>query len=706
MPFVSLLIKDLRGLLLTQFVLLLLTAALTGADAGDVRLQLVFFVFLLPGWLLAPAWTGRRAGVAQQYAHAVIGSVAAHGCLAGLCFLVGVGFTAYFVAFAILLAVGVLWRIRSFRQPVPPRRLDIRWPERLLWVSVMVLIVAVFRAPRSNDILQFSLQQQDMAADRSLQPSSIGMTALGVEEPMARWRAHLWHLWPGLLAAATGLPVDGVLFRWAPIPLAFAVIASLMHFVRSLSGGRTPLWAVALAVFGPVVLWWRSYNAFNYSFRVTNNFCLDKDFCLFFLIPAVVYLVVGYLRGARTYLWPLLCLIPAILKFHPLTAVYLVLLLPFVVIGYQRTDPRTLADLVIPNRQSLFIIASVIALFVAVLLIGDAQSSHQHVNQIITLDFADSRSGRPLHYWGGHYAAVPDHGLSLDTTAWSGGKLHLRARVLLNCGLLAVAQLSLVIWFIQAWRTGPAVSLRRAAAGALVLGMLWCAWLLSPVFLTRFPHYLGGYERLHWFAYTPALVMVATAATIIARWLKAVPSAWWSVATSAVLIYSAAMFVSGQPSVLTRLRGLNSLLDYELPAQQDRWQADTAALWTSLRDARPGYLRPEDRVLFLDTDGNDQYWLIKQGVFWSEPYAEAFALERRGDALLTDRRYFYALLDRLEIGGVHGWLDQRGVTLIVDRRGGAAPYLQSVAMREQLPLTHIADGVWRIERQDSADGGR
>ncbi len=536
-----------------------------------------------------------------------------------------------------------------------------------------------------------------MTADRSLQPSSIGMTALGAPEPMARWRAHLWHLWPCLIADATGLPVDGVLLRWAPIPLAFAVIASLMHFVRSLAGQRTPLWAVAVAVFGPVLLWWRSYNAFNYSFRLTNNFCLDKDFCLFFLIPAIVYLAVGYLRGARCYRWPLLCLIPAILKFHPLTAVYLVLLLPFVLIGYRRTDRRTFAGLIIPDRQSLVLIVATVALFVAVLLIGDAQSSHQHVNQIISMDFADSRTGRPLHYWGGHYAAVPNHGLKLDTTAWSDDRLHLRARVLLDCGLLAAAHLALLAWLIQACRMGRFNSQRRATAFAVVLAMLWSVWLISPYFLTRFPHFLGGFERIHWFAYTPALVAVATGATVISSWLCSIRLTWWNLGTAAWLLYSAAMFTSGQLTVLTKVRGLNSLLDYELPDRLARQRADHKD-WADrdLVSTRPPYLSADDRVLFLDTDGNDRYWLILQGVFWSEPYAEAFALQRRGEAFLMDRRFFYAMLDRIEIDGVKEWLNEKGVTVIVDRRSGADEHLQLMSQRHQLRLTQIAEGVWRV----------
>ena len=117
---------------------------------------------------------------------------------------------------------------------------------------------------------------------------------------------------------------------------------------------------------------------------------------------------------------------------------------------------------------------------------------------------------------------------------------------------------------------------------------------------------------------------------------------------------------------------------------------------------RPTYLLPGDRVLFLDNSGNDQYWLIKQGVFWSEPYAEAFALSRRGDSFLRDRTYFYALLDRVESSRLREWLEQRGVTLMIDRREGGDACLAQLNEQASLGMRKIVPGVLAVRQSGSA----
>ncbi len=297
--FLSRILGDLRGLFLVQGLLLACTCLFTPSDVGDLRVQLAWLAFLVPGWCFSAWWTGHRASLPVRYTHAVISATGIHGCVAGLGSLLHLGFQAYYgalVTLAIVLLV-MLGRVLGLRNRNQRIRLSaIEW---MVWMAVMVFVVAVYREPRSADIIQFSMQQQDMTANESLQPSLVGMQALGVNETMPRWRSQLWHLAPSLIADATGLPVEGVLRRWAPIPIAFSVLVVLIEVVRHLTARQVPLWAVVIAVAGPVVLWYRSYNAFNYSFRLTNNFCLDKDLCLFLLIPATIYLAVRWIRGAR-----------------------------------------------------------------------------------------------------------------------------------------------------------------------------------------------------------------------------------------------------------------------------------------------------------------------------------------------------------------------------------------------------------------------
>jgi hypothetical protein len=163
-----------------------------------------------------------------------------------------------------------------------------------------------------------------------------------------------------------------------------------------------------------------------------------------------------------------------------------------------------------------------------------------------------------------------------------------------------------------------------------------------------------------------------------------------------MLVYSAFSFVRLRPTVLTKVRVLSSLLDFELDAQTARIEAYRSdAVDQTVVSTKPPYLGENDRVLFLDNSGNDQFWLIKQGVFWSEPYAEAYAWQWRGKDFLEDRRYFYALLDRIKIQNVEDWLDKKGVTLIVDRRDGADEYLGSINQHDQLRIEVQQPGVWR-----------
>lgn len=711
--------QDLLPLLAIQGALLGFTVALTASDSGDWRVQLAWFAFLLPGWWLAPTWTSGRHSLVKRYAHAVIGSFAAHGSLAGIGYLLGLSFTVYFSAFACIAVVAFLRRLTELRlaRHIPWRKVECS--ELFLWAAVMVLTVAVFRQPRSNDIIQFVLQQQDMLASRTLQPSDIGIAALGVNEPMPRWRSHLWHLWPCLMAEATSLPVAGVLTRWAPIPLGYAVLACLLHFIRTLAGGRLALWPVAVALFGPVVLWYRSFNAFDYSFRLTNNFCLDKDFCLFFLIPAAVYLLVNWLRGANRCKWLLLALIPSFLKFHPLTPVYLVLLTPFVVIGYDRSTLLSPKGFALVGRRAAVIYVAAFALFICVMLLGDAQTSHEHITRIMQLDFDDSLRGRPLHYWTGQYGVIPNNGLDLDTNEWSGGKLYLKSNLLWNCSLLAPAHAAWLVLTVAilAWRRRGYVRLWCALSCVFV--MLWSLWTLSPLILTRYPHYLAALERMHWFAYVPALVAVAVSAALLGdaighriavRLMRRLQISVGNFSVAVLLLISAITFLLRRESVLVNVRGLNSLLDYELAAQVERDHSySLSSAFQSPESTTPDYLRPDDRVLFLAMNANHHYWAVKQGVYWIEPYAEAFALQRLGDDFAEDRRMFYAVLDRLVShptvsdrlipGSVKSWLDRKRVSVMIDRRPGGDEYLDELNRSEQLGMRRIEKGVWRLRRE-------
>ena len=713
--------NDLSGLVGIHFCLLALTMIVAAGDVGDVRFQIAYAIFVLPGWLLTPRWTGHRGSLVKQYCHALITSFLIHAWLVTIAILLGLGFRGYFLGFAIVLVAAMIDRMHRLRRCDAVRRIRVAHNEWILWLAVAVFVVVVYRLPRSNDITQFILQQQDAVVTQQLAPSAIGMSGMGIDQPMPRWNANHWHLWPALMSVASNLSVRDVLFRFAPIPLALATVVCLFHTLRSLCGRRMPLWAIVLAVFGPVVLWYRAYNAFTYSFRITNSFCLDKDFCLFFLIPAILYLVCGWLRGARHYLPLLVVSIPAIIRFHPMTAVYLVLLTPFVLVGFQKPGKspaqgreffHSIQDR-LADRRAQVVVVSVLLLLTAVVWIGDAQSFHQQIQEVIRIDFDQSLSGRPLHYWIGHYASIRELGLPLDTSAWTGDHFHLRFAIIFDSGLFLVAHLSWLVWGVAVWRSRRSIDRMRWIAVGISLATLWLIIAVSPIVLGRYPYLLAGLERLHWFAFVPALMAVCCGFKAVANGIGMMMSKILgdgkldgrsSVATMVInflvaggLFYSAFCLATLRPTGLAAVRGLNSRLDFELSDYQDRLdEYATHSHQVDLQASKPEFLGEQDRVLYLGRTGEDKYWLTKQSVFWSEPYAEAFALHRFGDSFRRDRDFFYALVDHIvDRPSVKRWLDEKGITLIVDRSEGGDQFLDELNQQHRLNLQRIRSGVWR-----------
>ncbi|MEO1529583.1 MAG: hypothetical protein AAFX06_29530, partial [Planctomycetota bacterium] len=317
--------RDLVPLLRWQGLLLLVTLAFGGGNLADVRVQFAWLAFLLPGWWLAPTVVGNHATVLTRYVVGMVVGVAAHGILASIASWFDVSLTHYLFVWGILFLASMVVRQRSIGASV-----DARTPlaHELAIATLMLFCVAVYRTPISNDIGQFILQQQDMLASDSMRASAIGMEAFGVDQPMPRWRAQLWHVLPCVLAKASGVAVDQVLYRYATIPVAFSTLFSLLHVTRYFSRRRASVSLVMFALLGPVLLYYRNFCVFNYSFRVSNNLLLDKDFALFFLVPAVLFCAARWMDGKARYAVLGGLLVPAILRFHPLTPVYLILGLP------------------------------------------------------------------------------------------------------------------------------------------------------------------------------------------------------------------------------------------------------------------------------------------------------------------------------------------------------------------------------------------
>ncbi|TWU08295.1 hypothetical protein Pla52n_08770 [Stieleria varia] len=707
------LFRDLRPLLVMQTLLAVATVVLTwvfwngvtDGIAGDLRVQAVWAIFLVPGWLVSARWTGRRCSFLSRYFAAAVSSLGIHSTLGVIASSLGWRLATYQIVFLLFLLFVIIDRARRLRKDSGRMPVTQSWslPTMGIIAGIIVFSVSVYRVSRSNDIGQFVLQQQDMVAEDSLSVSAIGMKGMGVDEAMPRWNAHLWHMLPCLMADAAGVPVDQTLRIYAPIPLAATALLVFWYVVSQLSRTRRAPWITMLAMFGPVLLWYRNYTAFNYSFRLTNTFLLDKDVCLFVLIPAVALLAYRWIRGSRHSLWPLLFLAPAIVKFHPMTAVYLVMLCPWVALLSAKATFGCL------RRVAAISVASVL-LFVVVLLLGDAQSHHDQIREIVDIDFVDHQSGRPLHYWTGLYAGLQDNGLELDTTQWVGETFSLKASVISGDALLLTlhgAWLLLTFRLISKNRSSNAI--RQWLAASYTIAALWLLWFASRFVLTAAPHLSGGVERLHWFAFLPGLVAVSCSLSwIVNGWLAEHHRPFvhrFAMSAVLVLILVSCVFYSmRRRSPLTGLRGVNSLLDFDLPYLKQRAEdASTKSLDDTLAKTRPEYLKHDDVVLYVDAKENESYWWIKQGIFWSDSYAEAFALHHRGDAFLRDREHFYAILDRVALQesskqsiDLSEWLAEKQVTLLVDFRGGADDYFESLLTATSIPGQRLREGVWRI----------
>ena len=641
-------LRDLGPLFKLQGWLLLLTLTFGGGNFADARVQAAWLLFLMPGWLLAPFWVGDHAHVPSRSLVGLIVAIGFHGMFAACAAWLGLSMTT-----TLCLWIGLLLTALVIRQRTTVRRVATRMPlqHQLAIGTLMVFCVAVYRTPPSNDITQFILQQQDMLAADSMQASAIGMEAFGVDEPMPRWRAHYWHLLPCLIAKASGVAVDQVLFRYGTIPVAFSVLFSLLQMVRYFTRRRASMAMILLAMLGPVLLYYRNFCVFNYSFRVSNNLLLDKDFALFFLVPAVLFVLARWLDGKQRSLGLVCLLIPAILRFHPLTPVYLMLGLVLLLVLRMPISRGGFG-------KAMASVGFAASMFVAVVWIGDAQGNHEQIQEILRLDHGYLAEGRPLHYWIGFYNTIENSGFSVDTTAWSNGRLHVKASLYLRCGMLLVMQLaSLALCVRWCFKPKDDVAVRSVLSALLAIAMLWGMWFVSGAFLTSRPHYAAGYERLHWFVYWLAITVVAMSIASMT------PRRWRRLVSLAILIgvlCSATLYRLERRTALVHVRGLNSLLDQTLPDAVDRRERWDVTPWSrTLADLKPDFLEPKDRVLLVSRSATGNYWFTKQGVFWCDPYVEAFALTRHGDAFLRDRRVFYSMLDRQPEPGIRQWLVEK-----------------------------------------------
>lgn len=242
----------------------------------------------------------------------------------------------------------------------------------------------------------------------------------------------------------------------------------------------------------------------------------------------------------------------------------------------------------------------------------------------------------------------------------------------------------------------------QAAYLAVLLGMYaGAAWLLSYS-----SDMAGGLARLSWlylgfFPFAFAFVYGLDALRSIGRRLlprrHAVVDTTIGVLPALLVTLHVAdqtnALVRAEPTLLSRhgiaasfadeardLREIVGLMAKQVSAAESERGSDTPL-------ASPTWLRSEDRVLvdrtamLVSLEG--RYQLMKRAVFYREPFAEAFALQHRGDAFLTESAAFNDFQAGRVTNRLIDWLLEREVSLIIVKKGSSGLMKR---LRNRLPF--------------------
>jgi hypothetical protein len=704
------------------FGLSLASALLGFRSSAYLKINSLLVLFLAPGWWIGRAWRP-RSGLVDRFFTASVISFSVYSVLAQVATWLDRSFADFYVAYAaVLLLTGIL---AGAGEDSPVREVSSDRPratlgQGLLVAGFVLFLVLAYRVPWSNDIGQFLMQEQDMAVRRSFQPSPIGMTSFGIFEAMPRWRCHVLHLFFSLLAVAANLPVDAVVFQWATIPMSVFAFCALYCFVREVVGREPPAWTILAAQAAPLVVFWREHNAYSCSYRLTNNLCLDKDFALFWLLPAMLCLAWRCLRSAaegsmarpersaRGHGIALAALAFPAVNFHPMTSIYFAMSVPVLMAGCWPLPIR---------RPHLFVGGYAAILVASTYFAGDAQEGHQQIDQLTRLDMERSADGRPLHYWVGQYGAIPGH--ETGTIIWRDGQMRLRSEVFTRNTLLAGSAVMTLVWIAFLLLLPPTRRSREELASlrvqlAYFAGFAAIYWA-SPWFLGSYPHLYRGYERLHWYF----LGFFAFAQTLVhgqAVLMQAVAGARWPMVS--LLAHHAlpglfVLFLADQSwalwtdslSWLSRVPYVHTAFD--IPSSEGwaglRSAAEARVSETGVVPPPPDYLRPEDRIApLVGGFGRDAYWLQRQSVWWRELYAEAHVLQQRGAEFLGEWNTYYDGVDGRMTPHFIAWMQSQRVNIVL--AADQDKFVARLADALDLSARRINREMWRLVPKSTIAG--
>ena len=687
---------------LAAFLICATTSMITTSRSGHFAFAILLWLFILPGWAIAPL-IRTDINTLERLLFGSLLSFIAYSFFAYICELSGLGFDGFYIAYGAysLFTLGISLRISSVESTIFLKK---NWLPLLQGIALIIFLSVLYRYPYGSDIGQFIGQQIDYATARNFQISAYGMESFGIESAMPRLRAHYYHIFPVLFADILDVKPHIVIQELAPAPLAILIFTSLITFLRTIAGKHAGFGITAFSIIGPLCLLAPAdYTVHDRTFRLVNAPTLDKDFCLFYLLPATLTLAIWFLKSKELRYFNTLCLSSlAFLFFHPLTLVYFILALIGLFAGYYHRAIRELG--------MLTVFAGVI--FVTALLLGNAQSHHQDMNALIIHSFEQTQI---LFYGPDHYSIIP--GISSTGISWFNGVAFLGFSLIREPTLL-LTLLATVIWLLlltakkrSQSREDPFEEGEREALGVHLgfTGILLLLFVAAPLFLLVFPQFHRGYERLHWGYYGYlSLVFLEIKVQALLQRMGQIGKAILQGLTLCFFILlvdqTQALILEGK-TLVGRFPLIRTLADH--PADNGRsfpLQAkyrDHSYYSGFFKDNRPPWLLEEDVVLtVLPYD----YQLQKQAIYWRELYGEAFALATFGSSFFDTYDAFYDLVMLQASGRLACWIIDKQVTVLqVDSEAHPQDKIDSFmsALERRLPvtLTQVAQGTYRITWQ-------
>ena len=696
---VQLFCLDLLLLGLPLLLLAILSYMVVAPTPLFFRMNFLLFLFFLPGWLITRRLAVPGCDLLDHYVLAAILAFSIYGLFGAICSWCSFSFTVFYFIFlgVLILTCGIAWKTYDrWGRPATCSQAILLF---LALIPVLLLIVLLYKSPYFNDLGQFTGILSDFEIRKDFRFSTYGVEFFGLAEPMPRYRTHLFHVLIALFGDIGKMSVHAVNQVLLNAPYGSLMMLAMFCFVRSIAGRRPPAPILFLAILAPILLAWNDFAgfcAYDLSFRIMNGPTVDKDFCLFFILPACGYLAAGFLKtGRKAWFILLLSMTFPVLCFHPMTSVYMLMLSIVLGCGFFRAAQYQ-------RYGALFLL--VLFWYIICFSNGTAQAGHASIDFIAHRNFHKGF----MHYWPGHYSSIP--GFNGGCIRWVSSIMALDYKILWHSNFIKISLAATGIWLLlllrratKMRRRGRPFRIAKTEAAALRVQLAYvCSlaaiFLLSPVFLNLWPHLWRGYERLHWmFLGVFAFVFVFYKLVQKLRYAIGV----WSIAVVYFLFF---LILADQTQAFLWERSTyaSRFFLFRSVADDKTYLKTHANLYTlSLKPgpfASPAWLRDDDRIVpFILTPPTD---ISKNVIYWPELYGEAWAYEKLGKAFLSDYDGFHENYESYLKGYLSKeakeWLMRQKVSILfLGKNNNSEKYFNALVEAGCL-LEKISPAIWRI----------